>query len=769
MGERSGVRSELRCEAVSAEWQVEWLRLEERLSAPYEATLGLACADADARPSELLGQRVTFTLEREDFVRLVHGIAIEVRGGDERAGERARCELVVAPALRLAEHTVDSRIFQNASAPAIVEELLAPLLARDERTLRVSLTETYAEREHTTQYEESALAFVHRLLEDEGIAYSFEADEEAEVLVLTDANRSFAELVSTDGAMLDYRPVEPGAELPDAEHVSWIAERARLGPTSAVLSDWDWTSPANPPAAEARGGDPAGREHEHHVHRSAGTIGAYDAGARRYQERDHAQRATRWQEGACAPQRVVTGRSTVCGLGAGVRATLSGHPSLDAEYLVTEVAHELVLGERAGTGGTYSNTFEALPVEVPFRPARVTAKPRVEPETATVVGRGERGELHLDEHHRVKLQFHWDRRGQRNEHSSAWVRVAQAWAGTDGWGAHFAPRIGDEVVVTYVRGDPDRPIVTGHLFNADHPSPVATPERQTVSGFVTRSLGQAEGHNALLFDDDPGNEGIDLHAQRDLREVVRHDHTTRVIRDQSNTVGGDQIETVRGDARLTVEGERTHTVEGNETVTVRLDRETTVRKNDGTSVRASQRLEVDGDRRVTVKGTSETKIGGAVTARFLATHEREVSEHETVRVGGDRELIVRGTLTIRVGEGCTLTLTPDGHVTLEASSEIAARVGEHTRLRLVADELAAAAQTIGLVAESAATLSAAEHNALRLGEGKAELGGQREVSLQAQGGGNVTADAGGVTCSGQTISSQGTTSVEAASPLVKLN
>lgn len=765
-----GVRSEFRCGAVEASWHVESARLTERLNTPYRAMVRLASADGDADPGELLGHRATFTFERESFVRQVHGVVAEVRSENVREHDRTSCQVVIVPALDLARHTVDTRIFQHMTAPAIVEELLTPLLSRDEREIRLSLQRSrYPEREYTAQYEETSLDFAHRLLEEEGIAYWFEATDEAEVLVLTDANRAFAELDSTRGSEIHFHPTEGAGAVLDVEHVSHIEATSRLAPTSVVLADFDWTAPASAPRGEERGEDPLGRDHELYAHRSPGTIGGYDEGARTYQAHDHAEQARLRLEAAARDRRVVTGRGTVCGLMAGCRADLVGHPTLNGSYVLTAVTHELVVGDGAERAGSYANTFEALPADIPYRPARVTPRPRVEMETATVVGSGERGHIHLDEHGRVKVQFHWDRVGERNDRSSCWLRVAQAWAGSGGWGSHFLPRIGDEVVVTYMRGDPDRPVVTGHLFNGDNPSHTETPARQTQSGIVTRSLGASEGHNALLFDDDPGHEAIDVHAQLDLREVVRHDHTTTVTNDQTNTVGGNHTETVTGNQALTVEENRTHTVVKNETVEVREHRKTTVKQTDVTTVEENQTLTVEGNRAVTVKGTHETKITQAATETYLATREVEVTENETITVHGNRELIVDGTFTIRVGAGCALTMTPDGQVTLEASQEFLAQVGERTQLRLQPEQVQTIAQILEMAADATATLSAAEKNSVVLGEGEAVVNGQSAVQLQAQHGGNVTANAGGVTHSGQTVSSQGTVSVEAASPLVKLN
>lgn len=763
-----GVRSEFRCEPVDTAWQVQRVSMTERLNEPYRAQVTLRTSAAGADPDELLGQRCTITLEREAFVRQVHGIVAEVHALGFDDAHRAVCEVAVVPALALAEFVTDSRIFQHATVPAILEELLTPLLATDQRELRQALQRRYAEREYVTQYQETSLAFAHRLMEEEGIGYCFEQTDEAEVLVMLDANRSYPELEAVDGSTLRFvTRAESAAD--DDEYVSHIAHRTCLGPTSVAMTDWDWTSPTNPPTAEERGEDPLGRDLEHHVHRRRpATIGSYDASARRYQERDHTDRARLLREVLTHDGRILSGSGTVCGLTAGARASLVGHISRDGDYLVCTVEHELVVEDGAATrSGRYRNRFEALPLDVPYRPVHRTPRPNAGTVTATVVGAAEEGYLHVDEHGRIKVQFHWDRRGERDERSSCWVRVAQDWAGR-GRGSHFLPRIGDEVVVGFLDRDPDQPLVIRSVYNADNTSHTPTPDRQRVSGLMSQTFG-SDGYNALLLDDEPGEEAIDVHAQRDYRERVLNDQQRRIDRHQSNSVGGNQEELVEGNQTLTVQQERRKTVEQNETIEVQKNRTTTVVGDDDTTVRADQSLTVKGKREVTVKGTQRTTITGATTYKHEATRELTVQQNNTERVHGNHELTVDGTLTIRVGEGCTLTMTPTGRVTLEVAQAFITTVGDAAELRIQPETIEALAQLITVAAEQTATVSGAEKNSVTLGDGAALVHGQSEVQLQAKSGGNVTANAEGVTHTGTTVSSQGSVTVEAAGPLIKLN
>lgn len=279
----------------------------------------------------------------------------------------------------------------------------------------------------------------------------------------------------------------------------------------------------------------------------------------------------------------------------------------------------------AGTRGTRAFLLTVIPLDLLFRPPRLT--PRVTmpgPQTATVVGPvGE--EIHTDEFGRVKVHFHWDRYDASNEKSTAWVRVSQPWAGK-GWGGYFIPRIGQEVMVEFLNGDPDRPIVTGRVYNDDQPIPYKSP---TQSGFKTRSTpgGGPANYNEIQFEDKKGAENINIHAERNMSRSVEVDDSTTVDRDQSVTVKRDQTEHVDRD--------RKSTVTRNETTMVAVDQKNTVKGNQNNQVVGNRKTFVDTDDVLTVGGTHTTDVTGARSDTSRAGETRNVVGNQTVTVTGD--------------------------------------------------------------------------------------------------------------------------------------
>jgi type VI secretion system secreted protein VgrG len=257
---------------------------------------------------------------------------------------------------------------------------------------------------------------------------------------------------------------------------------------------------------------------------------------------------------------VASGSSVCRALASGYTFELEDHDrdDLNTSYLLTEVQHVASVGESYGHGGGgahYSNHFTCIQASVPFRPPRVTPKPFVQgPQTALVVGpSGE--EIYVDKYGRVKVQFYWDRQGQQDEKSSCWIRVSQPWAG-QGWGALWIPRIGQEVIVSFLEGDPDRPIITGRVYNADQTVPYELPDNDTRSTFKSRSArgGGSSNYNEIRFEDKKGSEQVFMNAEKDLDVNVENDSREKVGNDRSLIVTNDQKESVGGDLHVQVTG-----------------------------------------------------------------------------------------------------------------------------------------------------------------------------------------------------------------------
>jgi len=327
-------------------------------------------------------------------------------------------------------------------------------------------------------------------------------------------------------------------------------------PASAGVTERNWTWLGVPAAnAESRWPEvaPEPRHEVHQLRRNAGSSGPASA------RREHERRASRDVVG--------TGAGNVIGFGPGLHAAIALESGETLDLLLTAVVHrgdcpEAELGGDTARGGpNYTNTFECQPLDVPYRPQRTTARPRIHSlQTAVVVGPPEE-EIHTDEHGRIRVRMHWDRSTTPDADASCWLRVAQSWAG-QGWGSMFIPRVGMEVLVAFLDGDPDRPICVGCVYNGAHRPPYDLPADRTKSTIRTQSSPGGDGYNELTFDDAAGSERVYLRAQRDLDAHVLHDLNTKVDATESRRVGGHRHTEIGADDVLHVRKDEIHQVDG---------------------------------------------------------------------------------------------------------------------------------------------------------------------------------------------------------------
>lgn len=562
------------CETLGVSWTVLTASFEERLNSPFCLRLSIATDDLAAEAVNLLGETCSFTFERGSMYRRVTGIVAEV-GEYHTIDNRVHCDLVITPALELQRHKLNTRIFQQKTVPEILEEVLEADLSDYDRNVELRLTRDYPTCEYRTQYNESDLDFCQRLMEEEGIIFWFEFDDDTENLVLADSADSYEDIQSLHGNLLRFTEYE--AEVKGHEYVDTFRVVSQIRPTKISTRHFDWTHPPfmveqaseqeEVDGSEARNGSLFGPQREQYEHGTR-PITFYDYDTV-YNHNDAEDQRKLRREQQAYDTRVIEGRSTVIGIKAGQIFELRDHPraELNMRYLVLSVFHEL--GDKGAR-----NAFRCIPARTPFRPRRETPRPRiVSIQTATVVGpAGE--EVHTDIHGRIKVQFHWDREGSLDEHSSCYVRVIQPWAGP-GWGFVFLPRIGMEVVVTFVNGDPDQPLIAGAVYNATAPTPYPLPLEKAKGVIKTNSI-HGTGYNELTFDDTGGAEHIIVHAQKDYtetvendqRSMVHHDKTIVVDRNMYDNVGGYHSENVGADQDVNVSGERKVRVEGNQVVSV---------------------------------------------------------------------------------------------------------------------------------------------------------------------------------------------------------
>jgi type VI secretion system secreted protein VgrG len=559
----------------SHEWGVKHFELEEALDEPYLLRIRVATEERDTDPVALLGTDIVLEIERRPAPpRRLCGVVRRIEEASAREDEEELVlTLEVVPALALLGLRRDSRIFQDRSVPEILEEVLGAALGEYGREVEVEVDESaYKKREYCVQLDETDLAFVSRLMEEEGLAYAFEHDGEVERMVVRDDNDAFERAPTLDGSSIPYIPRADVVRAKEPIYAFQTLHRAVT--TRVALRDHDWTQQDLSVRIEANheSEDALGRVRESYVHTARViSLGGYDAGVRKYGEHDATRQARIRDELEQRDLRRATGIGRVTGFAPGLVFELSGHPALgaDGEYVLTRVVHcsEKLPDADDGEVERYHNRFECVPLSVPWRPTRDTPRPRAHSLQSAVV-RGPAGEeIHTDEHGRIKVEFHWDRRGRQDERSTCWIRVQQPWAGS-GWGFVFLPRVGMEVLISFLDGDPDRPVAIGSLYNGSNLPPYALPDHKTRSTIKSNSSPGGNGYNELRFEDKAGSEEIFVHAQKDYNEVVEHDHTTTVHHDQTNSVDANQTESVGGHQTMTVNHNRTVHIKGSQSVTI---------------------------------------------------------------------------------------------------------------------------------------------------------------------------------------------------------
>lgn len=652
---------------------------EEQLSAPFELDVTAVIrpgTEVDAQG--LLGAPAALcALAGENAARNLHGMVARVRAWEEGGGEeRRRLRLTVVPRLWRLGKMVRSRIFQDQTVPQIV----AKVLKDADIEHRLNLTAAYSARNYCVQYRESDLAFVSRLLEEEGIFYLFEHASDGHVMVIGDSPSAHPPLPGEVRiAFREKSNLEPGTD--HADRFSSVRE-VRSG--KVTLRDFDEQRPALD-LTSSRSAE--GVEEELEIYDYPAGYREPAAGKARARVRLEAERAQALRQvGSSVCKRLVPGHVF----------ELAEHPmaDLNGEYVLLSVTHRgRQSGRLTAAAGeaiddeAYRNEFVCLKKETPFRPERRTPRPVIHgAQTAMVVGpAGE--EIHTDEHGRVKVQFHWDREGRRDDRASCWIRVAQSWAGP-GWGALYLPRIGQEVVVEFLEGDPDQPLVTGSVYNGANPPPVSLPGDKTRSTLRTESSPGGGGFNELRYEDASGSEEIYLHAQKDLNVVVENDQTARVGRDQTLQVQGNRSRSVGGSQTLQVTKNDTSSIGGNQLLSVGANRSTTVGGAHVETVGADQSVSVGAAQAITVAlasaesvglakalnvggayavtvgaamneivgGLKSEEIGGAKVEVVGAKKTETVMGSRSMQVGGDLSETVAKSRTLKVGKDLTVNV-----------------------------------------------------------------------------------------------------------------
>ena len=586
---------------------LERFAVSERISEPFHMHLVMASEYDNLDFSQIVGQAVSVTATDEQGNKsYFHGIVTRFRQ------EGLAYTADVHPKLQQLTLASDNRIFQNMTAPDIVTKVLQEQGVTD---LQNSLTGTYNQREYCVQYNETAFNFVSRLLEEEGIFYYFEHAQDKHTLVLADHPPNCPDCANLSS--VNFRTASEKA-WGDADVVTSAALEQALVSAKYQATDYDFTAPTTSLLSNVTG--------------SGGSVGQIYEYPGLYTKKNDGDTLGKIRiDELQSLAKTLTGGGNCRTFRTGHKFTLAAHPrqDLNAEYLLYAVSHQ-------GARNEYANNFIGFPSSASFTPHRVAVKPRISgTQTAVVVGKsGE--EIWTDQYGRIKVQFFWDQLGKNDENSSCWIRVAQGWAGKN-WGAMWLPRIGLEVVVAFLDGDPDRPLVVGSVYNGQQPVPYTLTDEQTKSTIKSNSSKGGNGFNEIRFEDKAGSEEVYLHAQKDMNIDVLNDVTWTINHNENSTIKNDRTHTIsEGNDSLTVsKGNRSVTVsQGDETLTISTGKRTiSVADAESHTSKNGFTHNVTGDCTIKVSGNVTIQAGGSMTIKAATSLELDAGTSLTLKAG----------------------------------------------------------------------------------------------------------------------------------------
>ena len=509
--------------ALPAEARVKQWTGREGLSSLYDYEVEVTTGDAAVGLRDFIGARAQLVISAKDHTRAISGVIAKTKVLSGQ-GSEMQTAFHFGPELAALQHRHNHRIFQEMTTEEIVAKVIEDAGIYVGRAATWRHEQNLVKRIYCVQYGESDYAFMSRLLEDEGLLFYFAHGDDGDELVITDGK---------DADDIEGEAVVPCAQsfgLASVGEVVGFALETEVASNKFSHRDYDYEHPllVLEGAAESDGDAPA----------DGTTLETYEYPGGFVEPDAGTARATNFLGALARNATVGRGEATVTRFLPGRAFSLSQHPrsDLNGRYIVRSVEHggSTASFEGGDTGANFRCSFSCTPEDLAVRPMRSTPKPKMYgAQTAMVVGPSG-SEVYVDDQSRIKVQFHWDREGKADESSSCWIRVSQTWAGA-GWGALTVPRVGMEVVVHFLEGDPDKPLVTGCVYNAISPPPL---ESHTKSGFRTNSSPGGGGANELSFEDEKGKEEVYLHAQRDYVQVIERNVVTIIGGTRSTIVKG---------------------------------------------------------------------------------------------------------------------------------------------------------------------------------------------------------------------------------------
>ena len=658
--------------------EIESMQASEQLGRLFEYELSLFSHNEAVDIDKILGQNVTVMLQLpggED--RYFNGYVSRFSQVGRNEQGYATYEASLRPWLWFLTRTADCRIFQEKKVPEIIKEICK---AEGFADIEDKLSGSYRTWVYCVQYRETDYNFISRLMEQEGIYYYFRHEDGKHTLVLCDAPGSHDSI----GDPIPWRPPSLSGRGRTVCISEWLLTR-EVKPGAFALNDYD----AEKPKASLQARSLVKRNH------AAAEYEIYDYPGEYLESADGDQYAGVRIEELHAEFEEVSGNTDCRLMSTGGLFKMEQYPREDQnrEYLAVSANYEMISDVHA-TGATsdaqdFNCWFRAIDSKTQFRTPRTTPKPVIQgPQTAVVTGpSGE--EIYPDKYGRIKVQFHWDRYGKKDENSSCWIRLAHLWAGK-GWGGQHIPRIGQEVMVEFLEGDPDQPIITGRVYNADNMPPYELPGNKTQSGIKSRSTkgGGNDNFNEIRFEDKKGEEEVYIQAEKNHTQLTKNDRSEDVGHDRSLHVGNDKSETIDHDKTINVTNDHSESIGKNKTLSVGVDHKESVGKNMTITVGsnltesvvinymenvgAAMELTVGAGMAETVGIDKEQNIGKDKSISIGKNKSEDVGDNKTVSVGKDQTVKIGKTLTYDVADQITIktgkasiTMKKDGTITIE--------------------------------------------------------------------------------------------------------
>jgi type VI secretion system secreted protein VgrG len=602
-------------------------KLVEEISRPFVVEAKLYSEEVDLEFEAIVGENVTIRMETDQGdTRFINGYVSRFAQG---SGDSANIYYAtIVPWLWFLTRSADCRIFQNKSIPEIIKEVFADFGCSE--MVEDALTGDYQKLEYVVQYRETAFNFVSRLMEHEGIYYFFQHEDGKHKLVLADSPSAHTEVENYETV-----PCQAGDHMDLQGITEWSLEK-RVMPGRHALLDFDFKVP----------GKDLNAEKELKAKHAFADMEVFDYPGDYIEKVQGDARAAVRIEELAMHHCIGRAKSDARGLTVGCKFTLSNPPRPDHEgdYVITSMVCEVTedsFGQRTNIPTElFKSRFTCIPADVQIRPRRITPKPIINGPQTAIVTAPDGEEIMTDEFGRVKVKFHWDRFSASDDTSSCWIRVAQLWAGKK-WGAMFIPRKDQEVIVEFLEGDPDRPIITGRVYNGECMPPYPLPESKTISTIKSNTSKGGEGFNELRFEDKQGSEQIYIHAQKDMEIEVKNDRKVKI--------GNDHHEIIVNDSHTEIQHNRSIKVDNDHMEEIGNDRNLKVNGKEAVKIIGSQSVQVDGDVHQEIGGDHNVQCAKQISIK-ADTLVIECNSNITLKVGNSYIAIDSSGINISTGD-----------------------------------------------------------------------------------------------------------------------